>query len=134
MAISGKRGRIQYGGADVGDINSWSLDINHDTLDVTAWTTDNAQWRTFISGLSGWSGSVSGFWDLTGSTNQKDLQDNVLTPSTAQIILYVNSSGGENYRGSCLLSRQSVSAEISGSPTLAFDFQGTGALTYSTAT
>jgi len=134
MAISGKRGRIQYGGADVGNLNSWNMDIAADTHDVTAWTTDNAQWRTFISGLSGWSGSIAGFWDFTGSTNQKDLQDNILTPTTALLTLYMNSSGGENLRGSVLLTSQSVGVSIGGVPSLDYDFQGTGTPTYSTAT
>jgi len=138
MAISGKRGRVQYGGVDVGQIHSWSLDIAHDTHDVTSWTTDNALWRTNISGLAGWSGRISAFWDMENtaskSTNLKDFQDNILTPSTAAVKLFVDSSGGENYAGSCLISGQSVSVDIGGVASVDFDFQGTAALTYATAT
>lgn len=133
-AISGKKALVEYGGAVfVNNIDQWSLDVENDMLDTTSFTTAALQWRSFIAGLSQWSGGIGGNFDAA-STAQNDLRTNTLTPTTAQIRLYFDSSGGANLRGSVLLRRASFGAEVSGKGTAGYDFQGTGTLTYSTTT
>lgn len=135
-ALTGKGGEIRYGGVAVYRIKHWDLDIESSIHDVTTWSTSAAAWRTNIAGLNGARANISGHWDMVaGSTAQRGkLQANILTPSTAQLILYVDGAGGENYRGSVLLSRQNVTADIDGTIDVAWDATFTGAVTYSTAT
>jgi len=133
-AKSGKLGKIEYAGAKVLNINQWTVDIDTNMLDVTAWSTGTDQWRSFAAGLSGAAASVSGFWDADGSTGQKNLQTNVLTPSTGTLILYINKAGGENLRGTVLMERMGVDVALDGTADVAFDCRFTGAVTYSTAT
>lgn len=138
MAISGKSGSVRYAGGNVVGINSWSLDIDNNNLEVTTFTTAVPSWREFIAGLNGFTGSLSGFWSLSTaagtSTGMKDLQDNILTPSTGTIVLEVDQVGGGKYSGDCLLSRMSLSDDIDATADVSFDFTGNGALTYTTTT
>lgn len=132
-AISGKDGAVQYKGATVLRINSWSLDVDVNDLETTAFSTDAVQWRSFIAGLSGFSGNLSGYFDIPGSTAQKDLQTNVLTPATGTVNLYTAESAGDYYSGDVVLTRQSVSVDIDGTADVSYDFRGNGALSFTTA-
>lgn len=131
--LSGKSGKINYAGGHVVSLDEWNLTVNTDMLDTTTFTTGTVQWREFISGLSDWSGTIAGNFDAA-STGLTDLRTNTLTPSTGQIILYMDKVGGENFRGSALVSTMNVSAPIDGKVETDFGLQGTGALTFSTAT
>lgn len=133
-AVSGKAAKVEYGGGKVVNFSAnWSIDIGTNMLDVTTHSTGTKQWRDFIAGLSDWSGSIGGFEDPT-STGLDDMRTNTLTPTTAQLILYVDKSGGENYRGSSLVETFSVGADIDGAVDTTVSFRGTGALAYSSAT
>lgn len=135
-ALTGKGGEIRYGAKAIFRLNHWDLNIDTNIHDVTAWTTSAAAWRTNIAGLSGANATISGHWDMIGDTSgQKGkLQTNMLTPTTAQLILYVDGAGGENYRGSVLLSGMAVSADIDGTIDATWNATFTGAVSYSTAT
>lgn len=132
-ALSGKAGKIEYGGGKVVNINSWTLDIDTNMIDVTAWSTGTDQWRSYVPGLSGAAFTASGFFDAA-STGQTDMRTNTLTPSTAQIILYADKSGGANFRGSAYIERLGLDVSIDGTADVAYDGRFTGAVTYSTAT
>lgn len=133
-AISGKEGLVYYDGGTVARISDWSLDINTDMHDVTSFSTDAVQWRTYLAGLSGWSGSINGFFDEPASTGQSDMQAKMLTPTTGGLRLYTNEAGGDYYSGSVFLQRQSVGANVAGDPvSVSWDFQGTGTLSWTTA-
>lgn len=131
--LSGKSGKIEYAGGMVEGFNSWSLDVNVDMHDVTTFTTGTLQWRNFIAGISSWSGSIEGLFTTT-STGLTNLRTNALTPTTGQFVGYMDKSGGENLRGSVLIQTMGHNVDIDGTVDVAFSFQGTGALTYSTAT
>jgi predicted secreted protein len=131
--LTGKSGKIEYAGGKVASIGSWSADVNVDIRDHTTFSTGTLLWRTRKDGLAEWSASADGFFDAA-STGQTDIRTNLLTPSTGQFIGYLDKTGGENYRGSCFVSGMSVGADVDGDVTVQFQFEGTGALTYSTAT
>lgn len=133
MAIAGKKGTLSYGGGNVATIMTWSLDVPTDMLDVTSFTTSAPQWRSFIDGLSQWSGSFDGPFDPS-STGQDDLITNTLTPSTAAIVLELDQTGGGKFNGSCFISNGSFNASIDDLTGVSFSFQGTGALSYTTTT
>ena len=78
-AVQGKLGSINYDGGNVATLNNWTLDVANDMLDVTPFTTSAPQWRTFLDGLSAFTGTVSGIFD-GASTGQNDLITNSITP------------------------------------------------------
>jgi hypothetical protein len=137
-AVSGRHGYVKWG-ADAAkkkivNMNHWDLTLNVDMLDVTPFSTDGAQWRAFLPGLSGWSGTFSGFADAVGdSSGQKAAQTAILTPATGAITLYLSETGLEQYRGAVYFQALNVGVDVADSEKASYSFQGTAALTYATA-
>jgi hypothetical protein len=132
-AVTGKAGTILYDGGAVATINSWSLDIDTNMHDITSFSTDATAWRSFVDGLSGYTGSIDGIFD-SASTGQKDLFTNTITPTTAAIILEMDQTAGGKFTGGCFLESLSVGVDIDSPVDVSWSFQGTGALTYTTST
>ena len=134
-ALSGLTGEVIYAGKAIFRMNHWDVTADTNILDVTSWTTSAAQWRSNSAGLQGWTGTVSGYWDMIGDTSgQKLMQTRTLTPTTGTLIMRASVTGGENYRGDVLFNQMAVSDDIDGTANVTFSFTGNGALTYSTAT
>ena len=131
-ALSGKAGRFDYGGQVV-NINHWSLDIDTNMLEVTAWSTGTDQWRAYTPGLSGASGSASGFFDAA-STGQNDIRTNILVPAASTCRLEIDKDGGAAYTGSIYLSGYGLDVDIDGTVDVSIGFTFNGAVAYSTAT
>ncbi len=131
--ISGKAAKVLYSTAAVNVLDSWDLTADTNMLDVTTYSTGTVQWRDFIDGLSGFTGTVSGNFDID-STGLTDMRINSLTPSTAQMEFYMDKVGGESLVGSVFLSSMGHTAPIDGKVEVSFSIQGTGALTFSTTT
>ena len=131
--LSGKAAKVLYSTAAVNVLDTWDITADTNMLDVTTFSTATIQWRDFVDGLSGWSGTVSGNFDIL-STGLTDMRVNSLTPSTAQIELYMDKVGGESLLGSCFLNSMGHTAPIDGKVEVTFGIQGTGALTFSTTT
>ena len=132
-AAAGKLGTIVYDGGSVATVNDWGLDLTNDMLDVTSFTTSAPQWREFITGLSSWTGNISGIFD-GASTGQNDLITNSITPVSASVTLEMDQTAGGKFTGSVFLSGFGPAAPIEGEVTVSWDLQGTGALTYTTTT
>lgn len=133
-AVAGRQGLIKYKTKQVLRLDHWDLNLQNDMLDVTAFSTDGTQWRSYLPGLSAWSGSISGFADaVADSSGQKVIQTNILTPATGTIILYLSETGLENFTGSVYWQTMGVNVDVADSEKVTFSFQGNGALTYATA-
>ena len=132
-ALQGRHGLVKWKTKQIYRINSWSLNLAVDQLDVTSFSTDGAQFRSFLPGLTGWSGSCDGFLDVIGDTSgQKAIQTAVLTPATGTIILLTDETNGNGYTGSVYFNNLSVNVAVEDSQKINLGFQGTGALTWST--
>jgi len=104
----------------VAGMKSWTVDYTQDALDTTDFA--DAGIKTFIAGLSGWSGSFEGFKD--GAPVALGLQTLLeLRESTAT---------SQYWTGAALITGMHASAAADGLVSLSYDFQGTGALTPST--
>jgi predicted secreted protein len=132
-AISGRNGAVQYKAKSFLSADHWDITVNSDMLDVTSFSTVGVQWRSFLPGLSGWSGTVSGLYNLTDTTAQKVAQTNILTPATGTIKLFISDTGLENLSGSVYFQSYGVNVDVADSEKFNFAFQGNGALTYATA-
>ena len=127
MAIFvGYGGAVKVGTATVAEIGEWSLDIGLDTQETASF---GDQWKEFVGTLKEWSGSCSGRWDMTDTTGQKAMQDALLGGTTVTLKLYLDAT--KNYSGTALITKVSPKASVDGVMEVTFDFQGTGAATYS---
>jgi len=87
--------------------------------------------RTYKAGLTAWSGTASLFWDEL-DTGQLGL---VLgTEVTIKVYPEGATTGDKYYTGSAIITAKSVSASFDGLVESSISFQGTGALSFSTAT
>lgn len=132
-AKTGRNAKIEWAGKHV-RLGAWTLDAPTDMHDVTEFSTGTTQWREFVPGLTQWSGTLSGAWRVSDSTAQEDLQSAALAGTTGTIKLYIDKSAGDNLTGAVYINSLGVSANIDNRTDMTFSFQGTGALTYSTAT
>ena len=106
------------GSSDVtGNVKSWSLDYTADTLDTTDFTTSGP--RSFIGGLTTWSGSFETNLDAT---------DAMPTPGT-KTRLTLTASSGRTFVGLALLTGLHPSVSVDGLNGLTVDFQGSSDLT-----
>ncbi len=133
--ISGKVALFEYGGAQaqVASVDNWTITVDTNMHDVTTFSTGDLQFRDFIPGLSGWNGTVSGNFDEQ-STGLEDMRVNTLVPATATVQFYADKVGGEHLTGNTFISGMGQTAAIDGKVEIDFSLQGTGALTYSSAT
>ena len=125
-AIAGKGGSAKISANTIAEVASWSLDISADMLDSTALGDD---WREYVAGLNGATGSIEVKWDVPNDTNgQTALQNAILNSTTIALNLYVNSTN--YYAGTVYISNLSVEDPVEDLVTATFDAQFTGAVTY----
>lgn len=125
-AIAGKGGSAKIGANTIAEVTSWSMDISADMLDSTSLGDD---WREFIAGLNGATGTVEVKWDIPNDANgQTALQNALLNGTTVTLNLYVNATN--YYSGSAYVSSLSVEDPVEDLVTATFEAQFTGAVTY----
>jgi hypothetical protein len=128
--LAGKSGNVYSttaggtatGAVIVAGMKSWNVDYTSDALDTTDFADSGL--KTYIAGLSGWSGSFEGNKD--GAPG--------LVPGTSYV-LHLRESGTSTqyYTGTALITGLHGTASVDGIVGLSYDFQGSGALTVPTA-
>ncbi len=132
-AETGKSAKVLYGGGHVVNLDAWDLSFDTDMYETTDFSTGTVQSRDFIPGLSTWTSNVSGNFDEV-STGLDDLRAAALANTTGTLLLYISKTEGASYTGATFISNLSVNAPIDGKVAVNHAFQGTGTLTYATAT
>ncbi len=120
--LSGKAGEVLVAAATVNGIKSWTVDYTVDALDTTDFA-DGATGRTYIAGLSGWSGSFEGFKDGAPTA----------IGGIIALILSVSATATQDYTGQAILTGSHETISVDGIVGIAYDFQGTSTLTIPTA-
>jgi len=135
--LTGNNGKITVGGTEVLNVRNFSVDLTADTIETTTMGVDA---RTYLKGLSSWSGSADVYVDtnhLTGGANviaQLMVTGGVVGDSTAAIVLALDSSGGtllKKLSGNAIITGFTVNSSMDGMVEGSISFQGSGALAYS---
>lgn len=125
---TGSEGTVKIGSNAVAEIRTFSIDVTADTAEDS---TMGDSWRTFKTTLKGWSGSLDCFWDETDTTGQGAIVDG------AEVTLNVYpegaTTGDKYYTGTAIVTGTTINSSFDGLVEASFKFQGTGALTLSTA-
>ena len=123
---TGSEGLIKVGTTTLGELRSYTLEQTSDTIEDTSLGDTT---RTYRSGLKGFSGSASLFFD------EADAGQLLLVLGTS-IALKVYpegaSSGDKYYYGDAIITGSNISASFDGMVEAELTFTGTGALTLST--
>ena len=120
--LAGRTGMV-YIGADIAGIRNWTLDYTVDMLNTTDFAdgaATNAA-RTFIPGLSGWSGTFEGLKD--GAPQGLGF--------SSPVTLMLEEDGTYFWQGSAYITGVHPNVAVDGVVTYTYDYQGTGELTES---
>lgn len=135
---TGQDGVISIGGDTVAQVTSFSIEHTTNTIEKTAM---GDVYREYSPGVSEWSGSADIFITDTDSSNGlyanlvPGTSGTVGSPAVAALIAYPsgNNAGNPKVTGNVVITGFSVSSEVEGMVTGSISFQGTGAMTYTTA-
>ena len=124
--VAGKAGNVTITAGDITGVKSWTLDYTVDMLDTSDFidgAATNAA-RTFLPGLSGWSGS---FEVVKGSA------PNALGTSSTAVAIELEEDASVKWTGNVFLTGIHASVAADGLVMYTYDFQGTGELTEAAA-
>lgn len=133
VRLSGKAGSVSLGTtpATVVGVTNWSLTYTGEALESTG--MDSSGVKTYIPGLTGWSGSCSGHWDTAEAKFVGETPGIRPGAAAATASLLLSATGGNLYSGSAIITSFGVTAAVDGLVDFTIEFQGTGALTEPTA-
>ena len=124
--LIGYAGKVYIGANAVAELKNWKMDLSVDMADTTVFSTTG--WKSNIPGLKEWSGSAEGNLDMTDTNGQLALQNALLNGTSITLKLYVD--GTHYYSGTAYVKKLAPEAAVDGVVSVAFDFQGSGAVTY----
>ena len=116
----------------VASVRNFSVDVTSDTIETTTMGVDA---RTYLSGLSSWSGSADIYFDSANYTGGASAIA-ALNPTaiavgagtvTAEFFLDGSSS---KFSGECIITGFSVSSSMDGMVEASISLQGSGAVTF----
>lgn len=129
--VSGIHGLVSAG-AFSKHCSGWSLDIEQDTPEDTNWCDwqdwpEYENWRTYLPGLRGWSGSFDAFLD-------ENMGSGLIPgsgPFTGKFYIKYDEDAGVyvGFQGQILISTISGENATDDVASLSVDFQGTGPVT-----
>ena len=114
---SGIKGDVNCTGADT-SVHNWTLSYAGDTLETTDFD-DSSGGRSYIAGITNWSGSYDCYYD-TGNTK--------VPGDTGTIILRTTTGDSALFTGSIIITGMDVGTPVDGIATQNYTFRGTGAL------
>jgi hypothetical protein len=138
MAIlTGNDGKVRVGSTDLAAVRSFTIEQTADTIETSSMGTDV---RTYVKGMSTWSGSADIYFD-EAETNSLSATLNMCASGHAvggaasAIKLVLADGGGDDkwYQGNILVTGFSVNSSMDGLVEASISFQGSGPIVYTIA-
>jgi predicted secreted protein len=118
--------------ATIAAVRNFSIELTRDTIETTTMGVDV---RTYLTGLSSWSGSADIYFDPAASTGTIATHA-VLNPTqgtvgsaTLSVELYLADTAGK-FSGEVIVTGFTVNSSMDGMVEASISFQGSGACTY----
>ena len=134
--ITGNNGSVSINGINVLSVRTFSIEMTRDTIETSTMGTDV---RTYISGLSSFSGSADVYFDASDyDTNESTFNPTagLVGASGVAVKLYLeenySSTSDYAFTGNVIVTGYTVNSSMDGLVEASISFQGTGAATYST--
>jgi len=134
--LTGNNGAISVNGIAVLAVRNFSIEMTADTIETTTMGVDV---RTYLTGMSAFSGSADVYFD----SSDYDTNESTFNPTAGLVgasgvtgkffVDYVSGSGNDNaFTGTIIVTGYTVNATMDGMVEASISFQGSGATTYST--
>jgi glutamate dehydrogenase/leucine dehydrogenase len=140
--LTGNNGAVSINGIAVLAVRSFSIEMTRDTIETSTMGTDV---RTYISGLSSFSGSAEVYFDPDTATTGFDAAESTFNPTaglvgasgvTGKFYVELDATGNnadQAFTGTIIVTGYTVNATMDGMVEASISFQGSGAVAYSTA-
>jgi predicted secreted protein len=112
------------------NVRNFSIDITADTIETTVMTTDV---RTYVKGMSSWSGSADVYFDATNFAAISALNPAVSSTSVGEATVSISAALDNTshvFTGEIIVTGYSVSSSMDGLVEATISFQGSGALAF----
>jgi predicted secreted protein len=135
--LTGNNGAISINGISVLAVRNFSIEMTADTIETTVMGVDV---RTYLTGMSSFSGSADVYFD----SSDYDTNESTFNPTAGLVgasgvagkFYVLLDAAGSNvdqaFTGSIIVTGYTVTASMDGMVEASISFQGTGATTYST--
>tara|TARA_R100001594_G_scaffold135056_1_gene176544 strand:- start:503 stop:901 length:399 start_codon:yes stop_codon:yes gene_type:complete len=129
--FTGVAGLVHWDGDSIGEMTSFSLDVNQEPVEDTV-ISDTT--RSYQAGILNWSGTAEVFWSDVDSA-QVAMWTELLTPVAKEMIFFPEgaSTGDIKWTGNALITSHSLTSSTNSMVSMSISFQGTGALVKGTA-
>jgi len=114
-------------------VRNFSVELTRDTIETSTMGVDV---RTYINGMSSWSGSADIYFDSAATSGHIDYFP-VLNPTsgtvgqgTVAVELYVGPSTSGKFAGNIIITGFTVNSSMDGMVEASISFQGSGACTF----
>lgn len=126
-ATSGTAGSVVLNGTAVAQVSEWSFNIAADVVEVTVMGSD---WRTYVPGLAGATGSFTLFYDPTAPAMHPTLRTAILSRTAGSASLYAGTAANFYSAATIYITGLSPTVSVDGAATDSYDFTVSGAVTY----
>jgi predicted secreted protein len=134
--LTGNNGAITLNGNSVAAVRNFSVEMTADTIETTTMGVDV---RTYVSGMSSFSGSADVYFDAADfDTYESSFNPTagLVGASGVAVKLYIqenySSTSDYAFTGNVIVTGYTVNSSMDGMVEASISFQGTGATTYST--
>lgn len=132
-AITGNNGAITINGVNVANVRNFSVDITSDTIETTTMGVDV---RTYVKGLSQFSGSADIYFEASDfDTNESTFNPTagLVGASGVAVKLYLDDAVTNDigFTGNIVVTGYTVNSSMDGLVEASISFQGTGATAFS---
>jgi hypothetical protein len=140
--LTGNNGAISINGIAVLAVRNFSIEMTADTIETSSMGVDV---RTYLTGMSSFSGSADVYFDPDTATTGFDAAESTFNPTaglvgasgvTGKFYVELDAAGtnvDEAFTGTIVVTGYTVNATMDGMVEASISFQGSGAVTYSTA-
>ena len=134
--ITGNNGAVTLNGNSVAAVRNFSVEMTADTIETTTMGVDV---RTYVTGLSSFSGSADVYFDAADfDTYESSFNPTagLVGASGVAVKLYIaenySSTNDYAFTGNVIVTGYTVNSSMDGMVEASISFQGTGGTTYST--
>ena len=134
--ITGNNGAVTLNGNSVAAVRNFSVEMTADTIETTTMGVDV---RTYVTGLSSFSGSADVYFDAADfDTYESSFNPTagLVGASGVAVKLYIaenySSTNDYAFTGNVIVTGYTVNSSMDGMVEASISFQGTGATVYST--
>jgi len=140
--LTGNNGAISINGIAVLAVRNFSIEMTRDTIETSVMGTDV---RTYVSGMSSFSGSADVYFDPDTATTGFEAAETTFNPTaglvgasgvTGKFYIELDATGtnvDEAFTGTIIVTGYTVTSSMDGMVEASISFQGSGAVAYSTS-